>query len=144
MRKLKFRCWDKEEKKMYPCSSPWMGNVMVVLELGVFRAQPENDLEVMQFTGLEDKNGKDVYEGDIIKCGDNGENFPQDYDEEKDEFVDVGTYEVIGSTEDYPAFEIKPNPIEECNGLSQALATGYIEVIGNIYENPELLKGDKK
>lgn len=103
-------------------------------------AEFEDFKHVMQFTGLHDKNGKEIYEGDIVLCDDGGEYFSQEYDEEKDEYYPIFKAKVIGPTETYPAFEIDPNPCDDCNGLSQAMATGTLEVIGNIHENPELLK----
>lgn len=128
-REIEFRAWDKQDKRMLAISS--------------FQQIPNNwrtVWELMQYTGLKDRNGKKIFEGDIVICGDGGENFSQTYDEEKDEFIDTHKAQVIGPTETYPAFEIDPNPCDDCNGLSQALATGTIEVIGNIYEHPDLLQ----
>ena len=80
---------------------------------------------VGQYTGLTDKNGKKIFEGDIITDCD-GNVFFVKY------FGDGG----------YPAFDVSPE-IEtvECNGLSFLNALDCLEVIGNIHDNPELLKG---
>jgi uncharacterized phage protein (TIGR01671 family) len=78
-----------------------------------------------QFTGLTDKNGKRIFEGDIIKDCD---------------------YEYIHSVkyfgdEDYPAFDCYPDiQFCECNGLSHLVAANAAEVIGNIHDNPEWCK----
>ena len=109
MREIKFRAWDPYTKKMdYDCRdalSFWNGI-----------AVPEGDHIPLQFTGLKDKNGAEIYEGDILKIG------PQAYPVVWD---DKGTH---GWKLDTPHFGI---------GASQST---FYEVIGNIYENPELLR----
>ena len=80
---------------------------------------------VGQYTGLTDKNGKKIFEGDIIKSC---------------EYDDI--YFVKYCADDnYPAFDIVPEMNIECNGLSHLHIVEGIEVIGNIHDNPELLKG---
>ena len=81
-----------------------------------------NDLNLMQPTGLLDKNGKEVFVGDIIKCT---RGCPHEVYLEKEY---GGTY--IGGM---PAIYLK--------GLREGYAwTEHEEIIGNIYENPELLE----
>lgn len=118
MREIKFRCWSEKDKAMYPCSSPWMGNVMALVEGGdsfVFEGFCENNVKVMQFTGLKDKNGKEIYEGDIVA-----------FDNTK------MTTEWWGKKARFIFYQKGWQETHDVN--SEAL------VIGNIWENPELLK----
>jgi uncharacterized phage protein (TIGR01671 family) len=104
MREIKFRVWSPKYKKFWP------------LALGQEFNFKETDT-VLQYTGLKDRNGREIYEGDIWKrdsyAGEVVWNFSAW------EFKRVGS----GSSFSYPYFHSNSN-------------TG--EVIGNIYENPEL------
>ena len=87
-----------------------------------------------QSTGLKDKNGKLIYEGDIVKFG-------EFYDNEWNSF-DIGKV-YWGGKFDYPAFELQCSTVDfdMSNGLSYIFGSGLnTEIIGNIYENPELLE----
>lgn len=112
--------------------------------------QTEVDPETVgQFTGLTDKNGKNIFEGDILRYTDIYdyalylEATPEELEEER--FNDIWSIgEVVYcSGMNYPAFDLKNHPFE-VNGLSELISsTSYFyEVIGNIYDNPELLKGE--
>lgn len=111
----------------------------------------EVDLETVgQFTGLLDKNGKKIFEGDIIRYAELYEyncyiesldNF-EAYDNV--DFGDIWTVDevVYGIKIGYPAFDLNRHNFE-VNGLSELNESGnyFYEVIGNIYDNPELLEG---
>ena len=84
-----------------------------------------NEMELMQYTGLKDKNGKEIYEGDIVKMLREDNCFgEEDYEEtfviEQPEYYELSDKSSGGADGDRP---IKS-----------------MEVIGNIYENPELIK----
>ncbi len=94
-----------------------------------FQVAPET---VGQFTGLTDKNGVRIFEGDIVRVTVDG--------------FEESIHEVryLAKESDYPAFDLIPELGSEANGLSWALlSTEYeLEVIGNIYDNPELLESE--
>lgn len=118
-REIKFRAWDKDSNKMLP----WA--MMVTGFLQGFLNKKYN-VELMQFIGLHDKNGKEIYEGDIV-CLDN-------HDILKAEII----YEFNG-------FYFKWINIRCANvrgRLTEPIFNNiYLwEIIGNIYENPELLE----
>ena len=81
------------------------------------------DLELMQFTGLKDKNGKEIYEDDIVRT----------YKPMASGFGDNNI--AIVKWIEYDA-----KFLFRCKGLGAQDPTGNCEVIGNIYENPELIK----
>ena len=85
---------------------------------------------VGEFTGLCDKNGANIFEGDILKVD--------------TEFENSTIHRVIWGGS-YPAFEIEPNPYDDCNGLqyvAHVCENTTCQIIGNIHDNPDLLKGD--
>ena len=119
-REIKFRAWDKETKSM----------IKEVWEIGLKSNYNQSwligddkrtdNFELMQYTGLKDKNGKEIYEGDIVKSRDN--------------HLFIINYE-YGS---FGAGWIKDDLVWY-SSATKSFDKKIFEVIGNIYENSELL-----
>ena len=137
MREIKFRAWDKDNSEMFTYDN--MGDVFFGLEnngtvsLFICDSEESPSVDIMQFTGLQDKNGVDIYEGDIV----------QYLDEYNDE-PSIHFVQYLGD-KGYPAFELSPELGFECNGFAGIYqgGSGHIIVIGNIHQNPELLESKK-
>ena len=111
-REIKFRYWTKDGQ---------MSKEFLLQE--TIGNENWDNLIPMQYTGLKDKNGKEIYEGDII----NG--YLTLVDEDNYDFQDIIEYK-------YCSFQCPNNADFPLNAYTE------IEVIGNIYENPELM-GDR-
>lgn len=119
----KFRVWDKTDKEMYLVDViNFNRGEFESIGDGITFLREADEVELMQSTGLFDKNGQEVFVGDIIKCT---RGCPHEVYIEKEY---GGTY--VGGM---PAIYLK--------GLLNGYAwTGDEEIIGNVYQNPDLLE----
>lgn len=131
MRPIKFRAWHKTIKKIFVMELicfPKYGHFAYTVSDGDGKLLgTEEDFELMQFTGLHDKNGKEIWEGDVVR-GDRV--YVNNYDEECErEKGLVGVVKFGDSGISEAAFYV--------DGITESLIK--CEVIGDIHENPELL-----
>mgnify|MGYP000566851020 CR=1 FL=1 len=125
MRAIKFRCWDTENKEML--------DIQELNYRGSYNGQPmirttmysdyfdTEDMILMQYTGLKDKNGKEIYEGDIVRIKGEAElldiKAKVEYSETFAQYIITNTKNIVHESEALGDYE-------------------NIEVIGNIYDNP--------
>jgi len=120
-REIKFRAWHLPTKKMFEvyslCPNAVFENSMDGVHTSATLPAEREDCVLQQFTSLKDKNGVDIYEGDIVK-------------------TNYGKMGVVKFHKERASFIINDNEHFNCQ-LFQEMP--YLEIIGNIYENPELL-----
>lgn len=128
-RTIKFRIWDNIKKNWCSNQLIWRINCdsgELTPPAILFQQHPEG-VTIQQFTGLKDKNGQEIYEGDIVKF--------RSYDDWTDQEGHIGLYPIIWRETEHIGY------------YSAGWSAGYhgswpkeMEVVGNILENPELLK----
>lgn len=129
MREIKFRAWDKLDNEWCAIDMAYSDATQgPISKPTVFNGR--NQCVIMQYTGLKDRHGKDIFEGDIVKA-----KHPDDYENDRTEKAIV--------VFDAPSFYAKY--IDDSLNKFVRGGSGFIlkpqnEVIGNIYENPELLE----
>lgn len=126
-RELKFRAWDKENEEYrngYDVLLRYDGSAISRYALGALDTDMPVNAIIEQYTGLKDKNGKEIYEGDIVKI------------EAYSRF-----YQVVYRKWDC-SFVFENDEYEDIVHIFKDFPDKY-EVIGNIHENPELLGGKK-
>lgn len=131
MREIKFRVFDKQLKTMHIVGEIQHDSLIIKNNQVIYynlqngeSSEEFSDYVLMQFTGLEDKSGKKIYEGDILGAYDEKPLYVK-WSEEHAAFVFVDYFDPFGTT------------ILTTDDISYEA----FEIIGNIYENPELLEG---
>ena len=121
---IKFRAWHNELGRMMSISDMWF-NVDSLGEIGLNDAVMNDyitvypdEIKLMQSTGLKDKNGKEIFEGDIVS-------------------IDTDEFDLLFIKYESGIYWLMDD--EECvEHLSDYYK--YVSIVGNIYENPELLE----
>lgn len=122
-RKIKFRAWDKKSKEIYDFSE--IGHWDLNSAFG-FKNHEHPDWIFMQFTGLKDKKGKDIYEGDVVDIS--GQKGPK-----KNQFIWA-----LGWDNEDLCWSFVYETGEPARSINRK-DKECMEIIGNIYEHPELL-----
>ena len=131
---IKFRTWNSVTKEMEQVIQINLKNHYVQTTFNKFRysyGQPD-DVIVEQYTGLKDKNGKEIYEGDILAWHSNIYR--------KHDWVGLVLYRGAGFAVQESDKSYSSPEWLDCACRKDA---NIIEVIGNIHENPDLLEADK-
>lgn len=137
MREIKFRAWDTRNKRMVVTGFHILGEVKLFgqIEQYCYETRGEfdtlerlGDIEITQFTGLRDKGGKEIYESDIVRMD------------------GKYTYEVRFEDGKFVAYHLNTHAVKGTKWgdlhrfFDPDFAEYYVEVIGSLYETPELLK----
>lgn len=125
----KFRVWDRLTGKMFPVGIIDCSIQAVYIEEpnGLDSCRNFDEIELMQSTGLEDKNGKEIFEGDVVK-----------YEVCRNTYTEEVAYD-----KNFAGFGVKDakaNVVFTFGEIAENISLISLEVIGNIYENPGLLE----
>lgn len=123
--KLRFRAWLKKEQKMdnYIDHISWLEDELYCIGDGITYMVSAEDLVLMQSTAMVDRDGRIIFEGDIVKMS-------------KDVYSEPTYYEVVRHYGGGYRLESKQH------GCELWLRHTDCEVVGNVYENPELLEDE--
>ena len=115
-REIKFKFWSKKNKRMIPGEHDIKKGTPMI-----------GDFIWLQYAGFKDKNGKEIYEGDIVRVGWNTEAQPLWVEYQGPSFVMRFMTKSGHKSKSWSTFDLAPSENQS------------YEVIGNIYQNPELL-----
>ena len=138
-REIKFRVWDTYNKEMldvqeldYAVSYNGQPMIRTTMYNDYFDTE---EMILMQYTGLHDKNGKEIYEGDIVLYKD----WEMAYEGGgNDSFINKG---IVEYCEDNCCYNVTERQTVDITDVLYK-DNEDLEVIGNIYDNPELLGGE--
>lgn len=119
----KFRAWLKKEQKMDNEIDhiSWLEDELYCIGDGITYMVSAEDLVLMQSTGLKDKNGKEIFEGDVVS-------------------IDTDEFDLLFVKYESGIYWLMDD--EECvEHLSDYYK--YVSIVGNIYKNPELLEAEE-
>ncbi len=152
-REIKFRAWSNNQDFMFPWKDIYLGGSETTLK-DVYDGLKSSGFVLMQYTGLKDKNGKEIYEGDIV--AEKEKDFHENPIETRYE-VKIGLFDNDEEYEDrqygcgvflVERVFLRRGEIESCTNevynYDGLYGLDRLEVIGNIYENEELLKGSNE
>ncbi len=126
MKEIKFRVWDREKKRfIHDCAIKQFGDLIRIWVDEWEYAEPPDRYEVSLYVGKKDKNKKEIYTGDIVRLY-----RPEGEEIGVVEFSDGAFYVSLPLSEDG----------EEREAVPFFWTEDDIEVIGNVYENPELVE----
>lgn len=118
----RYRAWLKNDKEMINVDEiHWFNGELDFIGDYITFVRKADEIELMQSTGLKDKNGKEIFEGDVVKMA-------------KDVYSEPTYYEVVRHRGGAYRLESKQH------GCELWLRHTDCEVVGNIYENRELLE----
>ena len=144
MREIKFRAWEKERKQMVDLFKITPLALDPDLEVDGLFIPFDDRYKLMQYTGLKDKNGKEVYEGDIVLIPSYYKEIILDdgsgprYDEPQ--ICDVEMLEGCWGVKIDNPDELFDRGFYSFLKIKNDITDDPIEIIGNIYENKDLLK----
>ena len=126
--KPKFRAWTEEGKVMYYDAYPFKNDTLLLsYDEIAFDEVPASDFILMQSTGLKDKNGKEIFEGDVVK-----------YEVGRNTVTEEVAYD-----KNFAGFGVRDadtDIIFTFLQLADVVDLISLEVVGNIYNNPGLLE----